>query len=42
MNVYIYFCVVCDAVAIGLILGAVTDVMMENGKRGRHERRGAR
>ena len=39
MNVYIYFCVACGAVAIGLILGAVIDAMMEKGK---HERRGAK
>ena len=39
MSAYLYFCCVCGVIAIGLICGAVMDYLLQNGNRGRHERR---
>lgn len=39
MNVYLYFCGVCGAVALGLIIGCAVQFFMERGYRGKHDRR---
>lgn len=39
MNVYLYFCGVCGAVALGLIIGYAVQFFMERGYRGKHDRR---
>ena len=44
MNVYLYFCAMCAAVAVGMIFAAAVDFCIENGgrmgwgrKHGKHE-----
>ena len=43
MNVYLYFCAVCGAIAVGLLFAAIVDYFMEKSKcHGKHEQRGAK
>lgn len=41
MNVYLYFCAACGAVAAGIILGGTVDYFLEKNRfHGRHENHG--